>query len=67
MGLSLSLSYVLKDIYIYIIFLLYVVMFLLFCVARFLSSVRQCEFLFFVAFFLWSRVDVAVISWPTDV
>jgi hypothetical protein len=48
--------YIYQYIYTHVLFLFYVVMFLLFCVARFLGGLRRCAFLIFVGFLLLSEI-----------
>jgi hypothetical protein len=47
------------------VLLLYVVMSLLFCVARFLGGGQKCAFMCFVGFFVCSYV--VVVCWPKAV
>jgi hypothetical protein len=51
----------------YFLLLLYVVVSLLLCAARFLGGVRRSAFLFSMGFFLGPYVNVVVLCWPMGV
>jgi hypothetical protein len=50
-----------------LVVLLYVVVSLLFSVARCLGGGQQCAFLFFIGIFLCSHADVVLVYWPVGV